>query len=364
MEGLNRRGHRLAVLCLNDSHDPALLAQLRTHGATVRVVGRAGVVGGWGLAAALGWARRSRFDAAVTLLFAADVLGRALAHMAGVPRVVSSLRARNSNYRLWQLWLARATMPWAERVVINSRALSDFAVLAEGARPERLVYIPNGVQPAPDLAPAERTRLRAELGVEAGRPLIGSVGRLTHQKGFDVLLDAVARLGEPTPHLLLVGRGEDEARLRARAAALGIAGRVCFAGYRRDVRQLLATLDLYAHPARFEGMPNALLEALAAGCPAVATAVDGNVELIPDSRYGWLVPPDDAPALGAALGEALAEPAEARRRAKAAQARVAAEFSVETMVAAWERVLLGQPAGRTIAHAAGRAANPISNPDV
>lgn len=340
VEGLARRGHRLSVLCLNDSYEPALLTRLRALGATVRVIGRAGVLGGWGLAAALAWLRRSRFDVAVTLLFAADVLGRTLARLAGVPRIISSLRARNVNYRPWQLWLVRATMPWADRVVINSRALRDFAVLAEGAVPGRIVYIPNGVQSNHRLSPEQRAQARAELGVGEDVPLIGAVGRLTHQKGFDLLIDALDRLDGPDAHLLLIGRGEAEAQLRNQAGRLGLAERVHFAGQRRDVPRLLGALDLYAHPARFEGMPNALLEAVAAGRPVVASAVDGNLELVPDNRYGWLVPAGNAPALAVALDEALANPHEAHRRAVAAQARVLAEFSVDAMVDAWEEVLL------------------------
>lgn len=337
--GLAERGHRSTVLCLNDSWDEEVLRELRRCGAELRIVGRLALIGGYGLLALWGWARRERFDVAVTMLFAADVLGRPLARIAGVPRVVSSIRARNVNYALWQLLLVRATMPCADRVIVNGRGTSAFAVGAEGARPDRLVSIPNGVAVEAYGAPLPREALRAELGLAPEARLIGAVGRLTPQKGLDVLLDALAAPSLAGVHLALVGAGEEEGRLREQASALGLGSRVHVLGYRRDVPQLLGALDLYAHPARFEGMPNALLEAMAAACPIVATAVDGSSELLADGEHGWLVPPEDASALSRALEAALGDPAEARRRGERARERARRCYGVEAMVGAWEQVL-------------------------
>jgi glycosyltransferase involved in cell wall biosynthesis len=131
-------------------------------------------------------------------------------------------------------------------------------------------------------------------------------------------------------------------RLRAVARGLGVEQRVHFAGYRRDVPRLLGALDLYVHPARFEGMPNALLEAMAAGCPIIASAVDGNRELIEDGVNGWLVPPEDVDALSRAIESALLDGDAALQRGAAAQQRAATEFGVEAVVTAWEAALAGQ----------------------
>ena len=95
-------------------------------------------------------------------------------------------------------------------------------------------------------------------------------------------------MNKPDFNLVVFGAGEEEASLRTLALKLGLESRVRFAGYRRDLPSLLGALDLYVDPARFEGMPNALLEAMAAACPIVATAVDGNRELIEDGKHGWL----------------------------------------------------------------------------
>jgi len=309
-------------------------------------MGKPGLVGGYGLASALRWMRRQNFDVAVTMLFWSDVIGRVLARKAGIPHLVSSIRARNISYAPWQLLLVRATMPLADVVVVNSRRIAAFAVAGEGARPESLVYIPNGVDAALYTQPVSRAALRAELGLGADAVLIGSVGRLTHQKGFDVLLQALARPGLEAVHLLLAGAGEELERLHVLARSLGISQRAHFAGYRRDVPQWLGALDLYVHPSRFEGTPNILLEAMAAACPIVATNIDGNSEVLTDGRHGWLVPHDHPVALADAIRAALADPPEARRRGQAAQERVRQYFSLPRMVEAWERVL--QPAEQTM----------------
>jgi glycosyltransferase involved in cell wall biosynthesis len=340
--GLVARGHQVAAICLNDSWDDAVVRDLRQHGVALRVVGRRSILGLYGLVGLLAWVRYKRFDVAVTLLFVADVLGRPLARAAGVPRLISSIRARNINYGLWHLLLIRATMPLADAVVVNSLGTRVFAVGAEGARPNRLVYIPNGVNVDLYAQPYSPVELRAMFGIPKGKVVIGCVGRLTEQKGQDLLLRAVAQLERDDLDLMLVGEGEDEPKLRNLAAQLGLDGRAHFVGYRRDVARILGALDLYVHPARFEGMPNALLEAMAAGCPIVASAADGSGELLGDGASGWLVPVSDVPALAAAIGAALGDQVEARRRGGAARERAKTCYSVQAMVEAWERILLIQ----------------------
>lgn len=338
-EGMVERGHRITILCLNDSWDAGVLEQLRRSGATIRVTGKVGLLAGYGLISTLHWMRQQNFDVAVTMLFWSDVVGRILARRAGISRVISSIRARNINYAVWQLLLVRTTMPLADVVVVNSRQIATFAVTAEGARPESLVYIPNGVDASLYTQPISGAALRAELGLSADTPIIGSIGRLTHQKGFDVLLRALAQPGLEAVHLLLAGVGEEAGRLRALADRLKMSDRVRFVGYRSDVPRWLSALDLYVHPARFEGTPNILLEAMAAACPIVATKIDGNSEILIDGQHGWLVPPDDPVALASAIRTALDHPVEAHWRARVAQERARQHYSIQSMVDAWEKVL-------------------------
>lgn len=340
--GLAARGHQQTVFCLNDSWDRDLVDRLRAVGADVRVIGKVALASGYGLVSMWRWLRKAQHDVAITLLFVSDVVGRVVARMAGVPRIVSSIRTRNVDYSSLQLWLVRATMQSADAVIINSTHVRDFAVNNEGAPQERVYVIPNGVCIDDYRMPTDTRSFRNELGLPASGKLVGSVGRLTWQKGFDVLLKAVSLLNCHDFDLLISGVGEEEAGLRALSLKLGVQKRVHFVGYRRDIPSFLSSLDLYVHPARFEGMPNAVVEAMAAARPIVASRVDGICELVENGIHGWLVPPEEPEALAKAMNAVLGDADEARKRGAAAHLRVAKHFTVEKMVSNWETILAGK----------------------
>jgi len=339
-EGLRGRGHEPVVLSLNGSHDPELAARFRDKGVPVYLAGKRALLLGYGLTRVRWFMRSGRFDRVVTFLFVSDVLGSLLARTVGLKRWISSQRSENSDYALWRQGLARIALWRAKALVFNSRRVRDRFVRGNGWAGHKSWVIPNGVEPVPLTSEVERAETRLALGIEPDRPLIGSVGRLAEAKAYDILLQALALLPDRGTFLLLIGDGEEAERLKAQAEALGLSGRVLFAGHRSDARHLLAALDVYAQPSRFEGLPNALLEAMAAACPIVATPVGGIEELITDGVHGWLVPPEDPQALALALGAALENPAEAGRRGNAARGRAVEEFSVAAMVDRWERVLL------------------------
>jgi glycosyltransferase involved in cell wall biosynthesis len=342
VEGLGARGHDQTVICLNDSWDPALVERLRTASADVRIVGKMALASGYGLLSIWHWLRSARFDVAITLLFVSDVIGRALAGMVGVPRIVTTLQTRNIDYTFLQRWLVRKTMHWADAVVISSIQLHDFGIREEGARPDGIHIIPHAVRVEDYESPCHQKSLRMEFGLPPDGWLLGSVGRLTHQKGFDVLLHALSVISRDDFNLLIFGVGEEESRLRALATKLGLEARVRFAGYRRDVPRLIGALDLYLQPSRFEGMPLALLEAMAAARPVIASSVDGNRDLIENGVHGWLVPPENPVMLANAVQEALSDSKEAQRRGISAHQRVATHFNVDSMVLDWEKLLMGR----------------------
>lgn len=340
VEGLGARGHTQTVYCLNNSWDDALVEQLKSTGAEVRIIGKFPLASGYGLITTFCTLRRRHFDVAITILFVSDVVGRTLAHFAGIPYIVTSIQTRDEFYRGWQRWLVRRTARWADVVELCSENIRDFVVKEEGVPVERIRVIPHSVQVEDYSVPEEREAVRSEFGLLPTDKLVVSLGRLTHQKGYDNLLEAIALLASQDVHLLLAGKGDDEAKLREQAKTLGIEARVHFAGYRRDVPRLLKSLDLYTQPSRFEGMSLAILQAMAASCPIVATAVDGTREQIVDGIHGWLVPPEDVRALAESIQAALNNPGEAKRRGAAAYQRVLEQFSLGTMITTWENMLL------------------------
>jgi glycosyltransferase involved in cell wall biosynthesis len=196
----------------------------------------------------------------------------------------------------------------------------------------RARVIPNGIDPAGYARPRGGEALRAALGIPARAPLVGTIGLLNDAKGHDLLVAAAALL-PPDVHVLIVGHGEREGALREQAGRLGLSGRVHLPGWRDDLPAVHAALTVFALPSRWEGLPYALLEALAAGLPCVATDVNGSRDILQcEPPCGLLVPREDPAALAAALGRLLADGALRAALAAAGPARVASEFTVERML--------------------------------
>lgn len=185
--------------------------------------------------------------------------------------------------------------------------------------------------------PAERTARRAELmpGVPADCFLWGSTGRLRWEKGFDVLLPAFAELRRTHPRAFLVigGDGSDRAALEAQAASLGLREHVKFLGFRKDVPAILSVLDGYVLASRSEGLGTAILEALAAGLPGVATEVGGIPDSVRHEKTGLLVPNENPTAIAAAMARLMDDEGLRERLGAAAWKMVREEFTAEKLAA-------------------------------
>jgi len=270
---------------------------------------------------------RSACDVLHTHDYKSNMLGgiaarRAQSAMAWVATVHlhTDATSRLQLYRAVDLFLLRL----ADRVVTVSREQRRL-LLRRGIERQRLVLVPNVID-AEALAPqaARGPAVRPRLGVPDAAPMIGVFGRLARQKGIDVLLEAAGRVRalRPDCHFLVVGGGPLRAELEARAARLGLGSSVRFLGYRTDVATLMAACDVIALPSRAEGLPLALLEALALGRPVVAARVGGVPDVVRHERHGLLIQPGSATALAAAVLRLLDDPQLAARLAAAGRERV------------------------------------------
>jgi glycosyltransferase involved in cell wall biosynthesis len=240
------------------------------------------------------------------------------------PRVVAVYQLAVPPIHHGQLRAKRLTSRGVDvHVGVGDRTSREVEALV-GLPPGSVRTIHNGVPDEPT-APLERERPRR---------LIGAVGRLEHQKGFDVLLRALADV--PGADLCLVGDGGEREALERLALELGVDNRVRWDGWSDDPRALLGAFDVFALPSRFEGFPLVVLEALLARAAVVATEVGSVAEAVVDGETGLLVAAEDPSALAAALRRALAD-ADLRRRL-GAQGRqlVLARFTADAMARAFE----------------------------
>ncbi len=221
----------------------------------------------------------------------------------------------------------------AAALVVQSGSVRDWA---RRLMPDRAIrVIPNPVRPAP-------ARNGASQPAANSPPRIVAMGRLTHQKGFDVLLRAFAKCVTAYPEwkLTILGEGVERARLELLTTTLGLAGRVDFLGHVTNPHRYLAEADLFVLPSRYEGFPNALLEAMALGVPVIAAdCPSGPREIVRTGIDGLLVPPDDVPALHLALTSLMADTA-ARQRLGARAMEVSERFSADKIRALWDQLFL------------------------
>jgi len=292
---------------------------------------------------ALGELRRAirafRPDVVHTHSSKAGVLGRLAARLERVPVVVHSIHgfgfgAHQAAPVRWAFLAAeRLVAPWTTEFVAVSRSNLEEGV-ALGLFPRgRARVIRSGIDRAAFRAPAGGAELRRELGIPDGAPLVVQVACFKPQKAPERFVELAAAVVRrvPAAHFLLVGDGELRGRLEAARAASGLDRRLHLPGWRRDVAAAYAAATVVTLTSRFEGLPRALVEALTAGVPVAAMAVDGVVEVVRDGVDGYLVREGDTAALAARVVELLEDPA--RRAAFAARAGEGLdEFDRDTMV--------------------------------
>jgi len=332
--GLRDRGHRVAVAALPGS---ALAKRCREAGIDLFEVGMAADLDVGGASRIARHANAKSFD----ILHAHT----ARAHAMGLLARLFGARAKLVVHRRLDFPVSSGL---AGRLKYRSRKVDLFLAVAGVIRdmlvaagvPDARIRVVNSSIDLPRFDEARerrarlRTEVRSELGIEEGAIVVGNVAHLAGHKSQKDLVEAMpAVLREiPQARLVIVGDGEERARLEAQAASLGIADRVRFTGFRSDVPRLLASFDLFAMSSRLEGFCNSVLEAFAVGVPVVATRAGGLPEMVLDGETGLLAPVADPPALAASLARLARDPDLGARLAAGARRLVESEYTVPRMV--------------------------------
>jgi L-malate glycosyltransferase len=280
----------------------------------------------WNFAA---WCRRRRIAVVQATEIYSNVFALPGALLAGVPARLGSRRGINPDRTRGLVALQRLAYACATKVVANSQASADQLRL-ERVPERRIAVVPNGLDFAPFAARVSRAALRKVVVVANLRPL----------KGHEVLVDASVEILErfPDARFEVIGDGPERGALVARAQAHGVAHAFRFIGHCGDVPARLAAADIFVLPSRSESFPNAILEAMAAGLPIVASGVGGILELIDDGYNGWLVPPGEEAPLASRVMRLMADPQEGARLGAAGRAGALARYSFDRMVADFDEL--------------------------
>jgi glycosyltransferase involved in cell wall biosynthesis len=259
-----------------------------------------------------------------SFLFRANICGRLAGRLLGVPVIISSLRVTEAG--MLPHLVDRMTEGMVDRYTAVSEAVRQEAIRRTGIAPEKIITIPNGIE-CPVLSPASG---------EPGVFKIALFGRFHRQKGHAVLLHALKLLdGQGIPiRACFFGEGPDEAALKKTAHDLGIAERALFMGVADNPLEAMAGMDAIVLPSLWEGMPNAVLEAMAAGKPVVASSIAGMDELVQDGVTGLLCQPGNARELAAALQRLSSNRQLACAMGEAGRKLAGEKFSIDATVAA------------------------------
>jgi glycosyltransferase involved in cell wall biosynthesis len=289
--------------------------------------------------------RSRRIDILHTHLFEPSVIGLGAGVLARTPLRIVTRHYSDYHTRIdksWHVRLDQLCTRLSNAVIAVSRHTAEHLIQVEGAPPEKVHTVLNGIDfdRVKLSGPGARERLLKEFGT-ADCHIVLVVARLHPEKGYEYLFEAVAQLKTQVsrPVLVLVaGRGPFEDAYRARVRSLGCEDVVRFLGFRRDIPDLMAAADLFVLPSVAEAFGLALAEAVYLGTPVVASRVGGIPEIVEDGTDGVLVPPADSAALAAAIANLLNDSARRARLAGAGRERVRQGFRFEDMVRAYEAI--------------------------
>jgi len=289
------------------------------------------------------WCRANRLAIVHTTELYSNIFGLPAAALGRVPVRIGNRREINPDKSVGQLAMQRAGYALAHKVVANSEAAAERLRL-ERVPDRKIAVIPNGLSADryPERTAAPRPRRKVVV-----------VANLRREKAHDVLIDAAPGILSRFPDATfeIVGGGPERDALVAQAESRGVAAAFSFLGHRDDVPALLSAADIFALPSRSEAFPNAVLEAMAAGLPIVASGVGGILELVDDGRTGLLADAGDPRALAERITALMADPALAAALGAAARIEAASRYSFDRMVASFDALYSSELTRRGICKA-------------
>lgn len=339
---LDKSRFQVTVCCLAECG--SLLPEVESLGIRVLCLGKRGLKND--LLTLLKLARLiRRHDAHIVyihLYSRASAYGRMAAILARTPVIVASAVGYGHPRPLKKRMLDRVLAHFTDHFTALSEATKEHLYRQQGIAPDRITVIYPGIDPERFSSVRRREAIRQEVGIPLDAQVVGTVARLAPEKGLVDLVNAMAQVREAIPNarLMLVGDGPLRPELEQRVESLGLRDTVHFLGFRRDIPELLHVMDIFAFPSHREGLGMALVEAMAAGLPVVATAVGGIPEVVEYDVTGSLVPPREIDALALNICRLLENSALRVAMGQRGRARVQQHFTARRAAAQTQKLYL------------------------
>lgn len=275
--------------------------------------------------------------------YRSNFYGRIAAFLAGVPTIIASV---HDNYRTdkrpERRIINRMLSHITDKIVAVSEEVKKDIIRYDKIEPSKVVVLPNGIDVERFNPKGNFADIRKEFSIKQGAIVVGFIGRIVPAKGLQYLIDSIPYVNEEFKNikLLIIGEGSIVARLHEQAKEKKVYDSIIFTGRRRDIPDILSCIDVFVMPSIAEGLPNALLEAMAMGKPIVATEVGGIPEVMKNGVNGLLVPPRDPSALATAMKGLIGNDRLAAQMGDAARDLVLDKFSMRAIAQKWQTLYL------------------------
>lgn len=275
--------------------------------------------------------------------YRANLYGRLAALLSGVPVKIISLHDNyRKDLRLERRIVNKILLKVTDKIVAVSESIRKDIIKYDGIDSSKILVIPNGIDTERFKPKGNFADIRKEFSIKESDIVVGFVGRVVPAKGLEYLIDALPFLKKEFKNikLLITGEGSTMERLKKKAKENNVHDSIIFTGKRRDIPDILSCTDIFVMPSVAEGLPNALLEAMAMGKPIVATEVGGIPEVIKNGHSGLLVPPRNPEALATAIKDLISNDQLAAKMGQVARHIVLDNFSIWSIAQKWQTLYL------------------------
>ena len=332
-EGLGRKDFEVSVWCITDGGEIA--EELKENGVEVKILGIHSYYNPFKILKLSRLLRKAKPDIVHTHGYFASVIGRIAAKIAGVLVIINHVHSTYWDYKKRNFRMEKLLSRFTHKIICCSKAVEDFVSSQDVIKPEKTLVIYNGVAESRFSSSKNASSVKAQLGIDSGDRVVGTVSSLAPHKGHEYLFQAAPLVLRASAHakFLIVGDGILQDKLKEQVKDLSLSSAVIFTGTRKDIPEILSAVDVFVLPSSSrEGLGISIIEAMAAEKPVVATDIGGIPEVVQNGETGLLVPPRDPEALAHAVIDLFQNPGKAEEMGRQGRIKFKQELTNKRML--------------------------------